>query len=301
MKRFKALIKSAVISAIALTYLFLGTATRVYATENEPPIPAVVVLTGYDIEDGYLQAGHDVTINFDVENASKAVTVYSLVISVTSQSNMVYPAYGSDNQVYVGTLAPGENKTVSIDVAVNPTLTADMTDIECQFNYVSAGKQMSNKSVLVVPTTGARTIAVRSIDVSPIAKVNGKTLVSIGLVNNGTSNITDARLVIDGDVTEDSKSIPLDTLYFGKSLSEDYQITFMGLGEQKIGMKLEFTDVDGSNQTIDLGDFTVTVEDGAAQVNGKSNNSYRIVIGNILFFGALAAVIGLTGFYIYKR
>ncbi|MCR5670173.1 MAG: hypothetical protein K6G10_04140 [Butyrivibrio sp.] len=302
MKRSVTMIKKMFTGLTAAFVMLAGCSLTAYATEGEAQgVAAVVEVESYSIEEGFLQAGSNVTIDFVLHNTSALAAANSLIMTVSSESNMIYPSFGSDNQIYVGSIKAGESQQVSVKVTVSPELTADMTDLTCRLDYVSAGRQMSNTSRMVIPTTGARTIGVRSVEVSPVAKVDGKTLISLSLVNNGNANITDAELVIEGNVSDESKNIPLDTIYFGKTHSEDCQITFTESGEQSVNVSLGYTNTEGEKEKIELGVFTVTVEEDAAEITEKGSNAALGTIGKVITFLSLFAAAAVTVGYIIKR
>ena len=220
---------------------------------------AIVEVESYTIDGGMLEAGKDVTVNLNLHNTSDSSSATSIIMTMSSASGMIYPVYGTDNQIYVGTIGAAETKTISIPVTVSSFFRGDSVDITCQFDYITSNNKMGNTSTIVIPASGGTTLGVKSIDLSSHAIVNGKSLLSFRYANNSEVNITDAKLVIDGNVSKSGKTIKLDTAYAGKSYNKDFYVTFVEAGDQEISVKLEYTDVDGSEVSTDLGTYRILV------------------------------------------
>ena len=249
-----------------------------------------------------LEAGKDVTVNFNLHNTSDTYSASSIIMTMTSSSGMIYPVYGTDNQIYVGTIGAGKTKTVSVPVTVSSFFRLDSVDITCQFDYISSNNKLGNTSTIVIPASGGTTLGVKSIDLSSHAIVNGKSLLSISYVNQSASNINDARLVVDGNVSKNSKNIKLDTIYSGKSYTEDFYVTFKKAGEQTVNVKLVYTDSDGEEKTNDLGTFGVTVSKEAASENNNSTvNVVLTWVGRVIAALGLMAALAVVFIYIKKR
>ena len=256
---------------------------------------AIIEVQSFSVEGGMLEAGKDVKINLTLHNTAASSTAGSILLTFTSNSGMIYPVFGSDNQVYVGSIGAGKTETVSIPVTVSSSFSGDSVDLVCQLDYETNGSRLSNVATIVVPKSAGNTLGVKSIDVSSHAIVNGKSLLSISYSNLSNVNITDAKLMIEGNVSESSKVIALTDAYAGKSYSEDYYLTFTEAGNQQISITLVYTDADG--ETVindDLGTFGVNVSKEATYEEEESTVSPIVsLVGKIV-----AAVLALCAVFI---
>jgi hypothetical protein len=144
---------------------------------------------------------------------------------------------------------------------------------------------------------------VNSLDVSTHAIVNGKSLISISLSNKSNSNIDDAKLIIEGNVSDESKEINLGTVNSGKNYSKDLDVTYTQIGNQSIIIKLAYTDGQGEHIETTLGKYNVSVSEQLAFEN-QENEKFK----SLLVWGgrALALVFSLIALrvilsYIKKR
>ena len=259
---------------------------------------AIVEVSNYSLEGGILAAGKDISIMLNLHNLSSSTAAESVMLTLSSDSGMIYPSYGNDNQIFVGTIAANESIEVAVPITVSPSFTGDAVDLKCQFDYGSSGTKMINSTAMILTTSGGNKINVKSIDVSTHAIVNGKTLISINYSNKSNANITDAQLVIDGNVTEESKSIKLDTVYSGKSYSKDYNVTFTQTGNQEINIKLVYTDGAGEHVEYGLGKYSVSVNDETFVENNENNTLDSV----LLWGGRIVAgiVLIIAGFVVLK-
>ncbi len=278
----------------------------VYATEEESPkelsFNSVVEVESYYVEEGYIEAGKEATVNLTLHNANRNTAANSIFVSVSSNTGMIYPSYGNDNQFFVGTLEADGSATVSIPVVVNSTFKSDYADFVCNIVYVSSGKQISNTSTMILPARGSNTIIVSAVDVSAHANLNSKSLLSISYYNKSSENVNDAILRIDGNLSDTTKTIDLDAVLGGKTYTKDCDIIFTQGGEQTISIVLEYTDINGDSIQQDLGTFKVTVDETSeATLTNNSGNVVLKTIGRIIAFLAFAAVVFSTIMYIKKR
>ncbi|WP_022760633.1 hypothetical protein [Butyrivibrio sp. AD3002] len=268
-------------------------------TEQEITADSTVAYIGvdsYTIDGGLLEPGNDLTVNLTLHNISSAASAENVVITMSSASGMIYPKYGTDNQFFVGTILPGENKTISIPITVSSKLDSDVADFTCKFDYLSLGKTLSNTSTMVITTSSGKSLIVKSLDINAHAVLNGKSLLNIEYINKSNGNITDAQLIIDGFVSDDSKRIRLDTVYAGKSYTKDYNVTFTKAGDQEVKVKLVYTDVTGERLQTDLGSFSVTVSPEITSNNGYTSNVALLWGGRVL-----AGVGALLALFIYIK
>ncbi|SDB46700.1 hypothetical protein SAMN02910298_02341 [Pseudobutyrivibrio sp. YE44] len=277
------------------------------ATEAPSPVAeasssAIVEIEGYTIEGGMLDSGKEITVKLNLHNTGSSTAATSLMLTFSSASGMAYPTYGNDNQIYVGTIGAGQNKEVEVPLSISSQFVGDAIDLTCKFNYLAGGQSMNNEASLIIPKSGGSTIGVKSLSVSSHAIVNGKSLLSIGYVNQSGSNISDAKLVVDGNVSSSSKSIKLDTIYSGKSYNEDFYLTFKESGEQDVSVALVYTDVSGEEVHTDLGTFGVSVsKETEAEAEDNAVMNILAIVGKIVSLVGVVFVGALLVLYIKKR
>lgn len=260
---------------------------------------AYIEVKEYSIDDGLLEPGSDITIDLTIHNVSSMARAESLVMTVSSDSGMIYPKYGTDNQIFVGTVLPDETKTISIPVTVSNKFEGDAADFTCSFNYISLDRQISNSSTMVITSSSGKSLVVKSLDISTHAILNGKSLLNINYSNKSNGNITDAELLIEGNVSDDSKKIKLDTAYAGKSYNKDYNVTFIEAGTQDVKVKLVYTDITGERMQTDLGSFNIIVSPEATSATVSKTNTILLWCGRAL--AGIAFVIALFTVFLHLK
>ncbi|WP_155833190.1 hypothetical protein [Butyrivibrio sp. WCD3002] len=283
-RKYKSIIKNLVSFAVLLLLIcsngLTATATVTEATaegleqgdaaeEGFSPKQAWIDLSEYSIENGLLSPGEENVLSLKIKNLSKLSAARGVSISISNDTGAVYPAYGTDNQVYVGRIEPEAEQTVQIPLMVSAELSEDKVSLKVSVSFVSNDSQYDNSFSIVIPARGEATIRVRSLEVNQSAIIGKKSLLSITMYNNGQKDVSDARLVITGNVSEDSKNIKLDTLSALMSHSEDGQISFTESGEQTIDVKLVYS-YNGITTEQNIGSYVVSVK----QDTGVSENDY---------------------------
>jgi hypothetical protein len=299
------LFKSCIIClwAFCLAFLHFGiTAAAAEGEQKELSFNSVVEIEDYQVDEGYIAAGKNANVTLTIHNSNRVSAANSLVVQFTSQSGMIYPAYGSDNQVFVGTLQAGESTTVSFPIIVSSEFTADYADFTCNLIYESGGVKINNSATMILPSDNVSDVVVRNVDVSAHAIKNGKSLLSINYGSNSSDNISDAELVIEGNVSDATKSIKLDTIQAGKYYTKDCNIVFVQTGEQTISITLRYTSSDGEQIEQNLGTYDVTVsEESYSDITGGNGNYALTWIGRLIALAALVTAAIVVSMYIGRR
>lgn len=305
MKKFSKILKKITVCLFACLCLvanisMVANATEVESAPVEGSVVAMIEVQEYSIDGGMIEAGKEITVNITLHNTSNNMTANSVMMTLSNSSGNIYPKYGTANQVYVGNITPNGTKTVSVPMTIGKSFNGSAVDLTCQFDFVSQNSRLSNTSTIVIPTSGGSTIGVKSIDVNSHAIVNGKSLLAFSYVNQSSSNITDAKLVIDGDVSSTSKEIKLDTVYAGKSYTNDYYVIFDKAGNQTISVSLIYTDVDGEQTVTDLGSFDVTVSsEDTAETENEGIITILDIVGKVV--AGVVFLIAAASIFVYVK
>ncbi|MDC7280510.1 hypothetical protein NXH64_13490 [Butyrivibrio fibrisolvens] len=297
MRNLKTIIKNITICLVAVVCMVANYTMVADATEViDGSAVAIIEIESYNVEGGMIEAGKNITVNLTLHNTSNSSNATSIIMTMSNATGSVLPAYGNSNQVYVGTISAGKKKEVSVPLTIGETYMGGAVDLSCQFDYLTSGARMNNVATIAIPVSGGSTLGVKSIDVNTHAIVNGKSLLSCSYINQSSSNITDAKLIIDGNVSSASKEISLDTVYAGKTYTQDFYVTFKEPGNQAINVTLQYTDVDGNLKTTDLGKFEVSVskesvsEENADSISGVIGIAGKIVALIVLVIAAVSIV-----------
>ncbi len=297
-------IYSIVSCLLVIGFVFICTGLKVYAIEadGDTSFNSVVEIESYTVEEGYIEAGKEANILLTIRNANRNADAVSLVITVSSNSGMVYPKYGDDNQYYVGNLGAGKTATVTIPIVVASAFNGDYVDFNCNLTYVIGGRKITNSSTMILPGLSSEIISVNTLEVSAHAVKNNQSLLSIGYSNKGADNINDAVIVVEGNVSESTKKIDLGSIVAGKTYNKDCNIIYTMSGEQTVTVTLNYTDADGEQVKSDLGTFRVTVaEENAPTIIEKKKNPYLVWVGRGISAVALIIAAIVSFLYVKKR
>ena len=298
------------LKSIALSMLLVCgvvcTDVTVHATQLASAESAVVDIEAYEVEEGALNAGEQITLNLKLKNNSEVTDAKNAVVTFESMDGALAPIYGDDNQIYVGTIPAGQTVNVMIEAVVNKQYKADATPLKCFFTYVSGASALNNTVVINIPTNVAGILQAESVVVAENATVGVNALVSVRCKNGGTTTITDAKLVVTGNVQEDNKEILLPAISEGKTIAEDYYVSFVESGIQNLQLELQYTDTKGKACTIDCGEYKVNVTDKMVRTNydavvEQTEGTSAIVLKMILLGAAVCMIAGVTLGYLKKR
>lgn len=279
--------------------LVLMTQTEIKAVDSTAPI---LQIDNYTINEGALTPGGTVTINLAVTNKSTAIEATDAVLTMKSESGFVYPVYGDDNQIMLGTIKPGETINTSIQLNVSKYFRDEVVAVGCDFTYFVNGEVANNQLMLAIPSTTGYSLNISSVKVAEKAFVGAKSLINFKITNISASEIMDAELVVSGNVEEESKTIKLGKISSNKQYLKDYYVAFTESGQQTITLILNYTDSNGEYISIDQGSYTVNVEpakDSSYSVTKKT--SPIVIVGYSLAGVACLAVLVIVILYIKKH
>ena len=192
-------------SAVMMCAVLCLCAEKVNATEIAGADSAIISVEAYEIEEGALVAGEEVTINLTVKNNSAVTDAQNVMVTFDSANYALMPVYGEGNQVYIGNIPAGAAKDITLRAAVNRTYNADAAQLKCYFSYASGSSSLNNTTTIIIPTYISGNLIADSTVVAGNATVGVNSLVSVKYKNASSVDITDAKLVIEGNIQEDTE------------------------------------------------------------------------------------------------
>ena len=106
-------------SAVMMCAVLCLCAGKVNATEIASADSAIISVEAYEIEEGALVAGEEVTINLTIKNNSTVTDAQNVMVTFDSANYALMPVYGEGNQVYIGNIPAGVSKDITLRAAVN--------------------------------------------------------------------------------------------------------------------------------------------------------------------------------------
>ena len=281
----------------------LGSETE--AAEMSSGNSAIVSIESYKVEEGSLNPGEEITINLKLKNNSTVTPAQNVMITFDSANYALIPVYGEGNQAFVDYIAPNDTVELSVKATVNTLYNADMAHLKCHFSYMSGTECLNNETTLFIPTYVSGNLISESVVVAENATVGVDTLVSVRYKNSSSTDITDAKLIIDGNINEESKEIELPIADAGKTYTDDYNVSFEKNGIQTLTIQYAYTDAQGNSYITDCGEYKVNVSKGVQQYsdavikeeNGLVEQAARFML---LAIAGVIIVIVVTR-YIKKR
>ena len=292
--------------AIMMCAVLCLSVQSVKATEIAGADSVIISVESYEVEEGALVAGEQVTIDLTVKNNSTVTNAQNVMVTFDSANYALLPIYGEGNQVYIGDVAAGATKTISVKAAVNSMYNADAAQLKCYFNYASGSAALSNATTITIPTYISGNLIAESTVVAGNATVGVNSLVSVKYKNASSVDITDAKLVIEGTIQDGNKEIELPTVAAGKTYTGDYYVNYTESGIQTVKVQYQYSDTQGNTYVTDCGEYKVNVttdvseQTSDAVVSKEADTTARMV--QLIFAGIFGIVIVVViVLYVKKR
>lgn len=303
MKAMKRL-KKKIFGSMLLLCCLVMTNLQVYAANASA---ALVEIEAYEVTEGVLKAGEQITLNMTVTNTSSVSGAQNVVLTYTATNDLLYPVYGEDNQVYVGSIPAGQSRKVSITMMVSDEYHADYAKVNFSIDYLASDGSAANNVTINIPTYVSGQLVSEYALVSENATQNVNTLVSIICKNTGSTDISDAVLVLEGNVDDECARIELPTIGAGKTYSQDYFARFTQSGIQTLNVSYEYTDAEGAEHVVNVGEYKVNVITGASADDGdivvveETTSTATVVTQVLLLAVSFAVVLAVLVIYFRKK
>ena len=127
----------------------------------------------------------------------------------------------------------------------------------------------SSSSYIVFPL-GDESVTVRNVNVTTETTIGANSLVSVSFENQLKTDITNARLIISGDVNDGEISYQIGNVLARSTKYAEYYLNFTSAGQKSIKLQLKYTSDKGEEVVKDVGEYIINVNQGVSQNGGIS-------------------------------
>lgn len=228
---------------VIVTVIFC--AVPVHADQSTKP---VLMIEKYSCDRDVLTAGTDFKFNYTIRNTSGARDVTNVVVSFSFPGNAFYSKYGSSNQQYVNNIKSGGAYDGSMELTVNPLIENGPFNIDITMDYqvsTEAGEaSLKTEASLTIFVQNERDIRITEFSMPSLFVESTKTFMSIKYENTDYKEIRNVNILLDGDILDREKTIPVGSMKGGSSSFTDFYVTFLGEGQQMLSVQFSFEDSD---------------------------------------------------------
>ncbi len=237
-----------------------------------PKIPAEaatprVLVTSSVVTPEMPKAGEEFTVKLTLENASISTAVYSVLVTAVDENGLIVAASGASNQAYIRGIATEGSATTDIRLQTQEQLEVDKLPltIAVVFNDENGNTYESSSQVSIQVDPSGYGID-SEVQVSDSCTLAAPASVTAVVSNHLRFSVKDVTLVVEGNVTEDSKSFSIGEMDAdSKGFSEGY-LYFTEPGTQTVNVTLSYRDLQGNYYQTSGDEFTVQVTDDGRQL-----------------------------------
>lgn len=250
----------------------------------------MIVVEKYEVTDEKIVPGEDFTLTLTLANYNQSITARDVIIDIDNP-NGVAPIYGTVSQVYVGNIAPGESKEISIDYNSWTSITGETLDF-----YVTVITSMNqNYIVLRIPSGSDSPFSVISANIPETVEKDSTWNMSLAFKVLGEQNVRDVALTVSRNGQKIADSL-VGIVTPGVTKTQQLSTIFGEPGEYAVDIGLEYVDNAGQIQTDVVGTAIVTVtEEGSSVTNdfqtGHHENNSNGGVDNLLLMGVSGMLI----------
>lgn len=287
-----------------------GISIQLVGKEAEGVATPQVVVSSYDIGADQVLGGDAFEMTLVLKNTS-ADTATNVLLSFASDVNAFIAAPGFPNQLYIGSIAPGESYTGKISLKANSTIESGTYSLNIGLQYQDTYSiAHASATQISLQLEQKQKLSISSIKLPDTIVMSSKALLNVGYENPGESDIKNLVMNLSGNIPANEKTVAIGTVKAGSSGNVDQFITLQKTGSQELGVSFTFEDSEGNsystairsvtldvlaasagvstaNPTPTTGEQTVT----APAVNINSLWVYIVIVGIVLAAAAVVLII----------
>lgn len=290
--------KICIIWSLILSIFFLPIYTTVIQASSEEILQGlnpVLTLSSYEVLEGTLTNGEEVTIRFYVTNSNQYADAYNVIISYYTEDGGLFLPMGASNQSYIDVIERGQTEFIDMKLQVSNIFAGEAFTITMMMEYSNfIGDGFSNTTLLTPNFTKKSELEIQSVFLAKSAVRNNKSLVNITYKNIGSTDITRITMNIEGNIAEEQKSVELEPVEQEKQVIFDYYVNFLETGQQILKISFVYEDENGTIQEIEEKEYTINVVDRENIVSDEilqDTNTKNSAIW--LYAGSICAVIAV--------
>ena len=226
---------------------------------------ARVVLDSYEVLEGQMLPGEYITLRLHFQNVSPDTTATGVLITYSAANSNIMPVYGSSNQIYIHTLAPGASVTKDIDCQILDYQASTTAIMNFSLIYRdSVVYDGSNSFLIALPLESETDVEITNVMLPEQARFQAQSTGHLNVENTGNETIQAVVLHCDGNIQETQKVLELGDLMAGESIGIDLSLTFMESGNQTLSLWVEYQNANGIEFQSEAVEYAITVSEEAA-------------------------------------
>lgn len=212
-----------------------------------------------------LTPGQQIALTFTLQNAGNSF-VQGLTLSWNEASKLIVPI-GSENQVYIASLAPNENKDVTFNVISDPAITPGVYELNVNFSYQNSNST-SSSTTSQSSTVGIVVGGPADLDVNVQSYTNGQIALAVSNIGTNPASAVSISLPPQGSLLVAEPT----SQFLGNLLKGDFTVAtfqtitpsqtanslaqnasrrrFMNGSSDSITVQISYTDTLGNRQAI---------------------------------------------------
>ena len=242
-----------------------------YTSANQSVVPAIGHSNQLFLGD--LGAGQKETVQIPV-------VIYDRGDGYATMTLNIEYSVGTVSEIIAGNITESIIKLIPEEVPENlpQSITRELTDYVSENLTEKLTDKLFEFSINEIPLYGATSyivfpigddsIYIRNVNVTTETTVGANSLVSVSFDNNLKTELTNAKLIISGDVENGQISYQIGNVSAKATKYAEHYLKFTSVGQKNIKLQLVYTSDKGEEITKDIGEYSISVKAGTSQIGG---------------------------------
>ncbi len=260
---------SVMVCALLMFLLADTSAMKVNAAGADFSTPKIGV-EKYEVSYEKIVPGENFTLKILLKNYSHTQAADDVIVDISNPKG-VAPVYGTTSQVYVGSLAAGASKEISLDYNSGTNITGDNLD----FQVIIQASQTQNSVVLRVPVGSDSPFSIIATNVPGTAMVNDVVTATVTFKVIGDENVSNVAMSLKANGAEIVNNV-IGIMTPGSTKNQTLVFSLAEVGNYALDIGMTYVDNLGQSQFVPIGSTTIFVTENV----GVKPNDVPVNIGN---------------------
>lgn len=237
----------------------------VFASEGRNSVASTVIVEKYSISTDTIIPGEKFDLTLTLKNISKNA-VRSLLVNLTIPDGVI-PEYGTVSQVVLPNINANGSTDISFSFKASQYLSSEYID----FGVSAVSDEVSNYIVVRVPVGAEVPFQIISQNTPDMLAVGEKAVSNITFKTIGSDKVDNVVCQIKtGDKIIGSSSVG--TIISGTTKNQGVAFSINEEGSHDIVIEIAYTNSDGDECVMNVGNATVTVEKAGTNISGTESS-----------------------------
>ena len=253
--------------------------------------PRILVET-YSISDDEITPGEEFELTMKLRNSSIFYDTYSVVTTISDDTDSIYPVYGTSDQLYVERVYARNSWDITFKLQAAKEIKEAIIPLKVFITYNDNKffDRQVTETYIYLPVKLSGNFNVYNVSIPENVAIDTKARIALDYENTGTGSLKNIKMNVSGDDTFESYTTNLFSMSGGTKNTAEVFVDCNKIGQIPITIQFSYEDENGKVYQMEPNTYNINV---VPQTQSELGDDTVVINGgvSILTFVILAAII----------